>query len=134
MNDTSLLSDDERESLYNDFVDNLDEDSYAPNEEVISSYLAVYNSQNGAIFDSEYKITVSSMFIEQRIQYILQQWIIDNLYISSNTSSMAGVTFLDHVVFPGAVDSSAPRVSDIGFNIDGLYKTDPGFTLNDQDR
>jgi sugar lactone lactonase YvrE len=134
MNGTDTLSDADRELLYSDFVDNWDKDSYAPNEEVITSYLAVYNSQNGAIFDSENQIRVSSMFIEQRIQYTLQQWIIDNLYTTSNTSNMVGVTFSDHVVFPGAVDSSAPRESDASFNIDGFYKTDSGFTLNDQDR
>jgi sugar lactone lactonase YvrE len=134
MNGTISLSNAERETLYSDFVDNWDKNSYAPNEDIITSYLAVYNSQNGAIFDSEVKITLSSMFIEQRIQYTLQQWIIDNLYTTSNTSKMVGVTFSDHVVFPGAVDSSAPRVSDVSFNVDGFYKTDPGFTLNDQDR
>ncbi len=132
MNGTISLSNAEREDLYSDFIDNWDEGSYAPNEDIVTSYLAVYNSQNGAIFDSELKIKVSDMFIEQRIQYTLQQWIIDNLYTTSNTSSMVGVTFSDHVVFPGAVDSSAPRASDVSFNVDGFYKTDPGFTLNDQ--
>ena len=132
MNGTTLLSNTEKEVLYSDFIDNWDKGSYAPNKEIITSYLATYNSQNGAIFDSEYKIKVSDMFIEQRIQYTLQQWIIDNLYTTSNTSNMVGVTFSDHVVFPGAVDSSAPRVSAASFNVDGFYKTDPGFTLNDQ--
>jgi|SaaInl0LU_22_DNA_1037365.scaffolds.fasta_scaffold02131_2 sugar lactone lactonase YvrE len=132
MNGTISLSNAEKEDLYSDFIDNWDEGSYAPNEGIVTSYLAVYNSQNGAIFDSEYKIKVSDMFIEQRIQYTLQQWIIDNLYTTSNTSNMVDVTFSDHVVFPGAVDSNAPRVSDVSFNVDGFYKTDPGFTLNDQ--
>lgn len=132
MNGTTLLSNTEKEVLYNNFVGSWDKGSYAPNKEIITSYLATYNSQNGAIFDSEYKIKVSDMFIEQRIQYTLQQWIIDNLYTTSNTSNMVDVTFSDHVVFPGAVDSNAPRVNDASFNVDGFYKTDPGFTLNDQ--
>jgi len=134
MNGSTTLSDTEKENLYSNFVDNWDENSYIPNEEIITSYLASYNLQHGAIFNAEIKIRVSEMFIEQRIQYTLQQWIVDNLYTTSNTSNMAGVTFLDHTVFPGEVDNNAPRVNDSSFNIDGFYNTDPGFMLNDQDR
>ena len=134
MNGTSLLSDAEKETLYSNFVYNWDEDSYTPNEEIITSYLATYNSLHGAIFDAEIKIRVSEMLVEQRIQYTMQQWMIDNLYSTSNTSNMDGVTFLDHTVFPGEVDNNAPRVSDASFNVDGFYKTNPGFMLNDQDR
>ena len=134
MNGTSLLSDSEKETLYSNFIYNWDENSYTPNEEIITSYLATCASKHGTVFNAETKIRVSDMIIEHRIQYTMQQWMIDNLYTTANASDMAGVTFLDHTVFPGEVDSNAPRVSDSSFNIDGFYKTDPGFVLNDQDR
>jgi sugar lactone lactonase YvrE len=130
MNGTTTLSDAEKDALHTDFVLNWDPSSYASNKAIIASYLETCNSQYGVIFEDQTRIEVSDMPVPQRIQFAIQQWMTDNLYTTTNTSEMSGISFLDHTAFPGAVSSAAPRVNAANFNVDGTYKTDSGFKLS----
>jgi hypothetical protein len=134
MNGTVPLSSSEKEDLYNDFVIHWDDDSYAPNKAIISSYLTACDSKYGVIFSDSVRIKMQEMSLPHRMQFRIQKWMFDHLYSTDNIPEMEGVSFLDHIVFPGAVSSTAPRVSNVSFSIDGTYKTDPGFYLNNQDR
>ncbi len=136
MNGDTTLTEEEENMLTVDFISNWDDDTYQANDSLVLDYLRTYDMQRGTVFDVEdFDVYEPSSFEpEQNIQYIMEQWMADNLYEEDNVLNMEGISFLDHEVFPGPVSASAPRVENLEILLDGDYNTDPGFHLNDQAR
>ncbi len=133
MNGTLSLTENQEDLLYNDFIINWDNNSYAPNEAIVLDYLSTFDNAEGTVFEAEdFVTTVGDLPVKKRIQFIIEQWMLDNLYTSANIANMESISFLDHVLFPGLVDAAAPRSIAASVTVDGDYNTDPGFMLNDQ--
>ncbi len=121
------------DSLHGLFVANWDATSYAPNKEVIHTYMDTYSDFNGALFDQLFKEAPDQFPPLEAIQYQMQQWILDNQYSPEKVGEMEGLVFKDHELFPGVVSQEAPRLASASFTIDANYQTDPGFILNGQE-
>ena len=127
------LSEQQQDELYRQFLHNWD-DNYALHASTILEFLSASEASEGAIFSEPKKINTAMMSYAHRIQYILQQWMLDNLYNRYDMSDMEGVAFIDRKVFPGDVSPGAPRTENATFTIDGNYNNNPAFTLNDDNR
>ncbi len=136
MNGTITLTAAQETDLLTDFILNWDNSSYATNEATILNYINLFAANFDPIFEYAPSASASPGSFEPKklLQYVMQQWMLDNLYTPANVANMAGMVFEDHESFPGPVAASATRVNGANFTIDGTYLTDPGFHLNDQER
>jgi peptidase M60-like protein/type IX secretion system substrate protein/enhancin-like peptidase M60 family len=134
MNGVTNLSEVEVQTLRKNFVDNWDDESYGENEAVIWSYIDAYAENNEPIFSTWDNVENPQDFTPtEAIQFIIEQWILDNRYGPETVSEMEGLVFEDHELFPGKVSSVAPRVEGATFTINGDYQTIEGFLLNGQE-
>lgn len=133
LNGSLVLSDLEKENHYQIITQNWDTEVFAAISPDVYTYIKAYETQRGTVFEFYGElISPRTSAVEKRVQFMLLQWIVDNLYTNSNSSKMEGISFLDHTIFPGAVKTSAPRVMG-KTKIDGSYKTNPGYYLNQQE-
>ncbi len=130
INGTAILSSSQQQTQLTTIVDNWDDNTYAAITADILSYLSIYEQEEGTVYEfyAEY-IDPKEVSAPRALQFMLMQYMIDNLYTNSNVSSMAGISFLDHELMPGIVETTAPRISGTA-TIDGTYNTSPGFYLN----
>ena len=133
MNGTISLTEEKEDSLQGVFVNNWDNASFSAQRNVVLSYISTYAAHFSPIFDKTYQENPEDFPPKEAIQYIIEQWILDNQYGPSTVKEMEGLIFADHEQFPGAVSNAAPRLTGATFTIDGDYQTDPGFMLNSQE-
>jgi len=134
MNGVSMLSDQELEALQGLFVTNWDDATFDIARSTVLTYMETYEQERGFIFNLQFNGEGPDSFDPLKaIQFQMQQWILDNKYSSQFVNDMASISFLEHERFPGAVNSSAVRLEDATFTVDGDYMTDPGFYLNNQE-
>jgi len=97
------------------------------------TFLNTYSNKKGAIFPTEdQKLSVTDFSPATVLAYYLQQWVFDELYTASNLDKVSGLDFPDAAFYPGPVSGNAPRVTK-EITVDGDYKTDPGYQLNNQE-
>lgn len=132
VNGNATLSDAQQQVQLRTIVDNWDDNTYAAISSAILDYMSIYEEEEGAVFEfyTEY-IDPKEVEAPRSLQFMLIQYMIDNLYTDSNVAEMEGISFLDHEIMPGEVSDAAPRITGT-VNIDGDYNTDPGFFLNTQ--
>ncbi|MEM9326910.1 MAG: M60 family peptidase N-terminal accessory domain-containing protein [Bacteroidota bacterium] len=134
MNGQTTWSSTQLDSIQEVFVANWDDLSYDANRSTVHTYMDTYSSTQGFVFTLQFNAEFPEDFDPLKaIQFQIQQWILDNQYSSETVANMAGLMFKEHERFPGSVSTSAERLQGGSFTIDGDYRTDPGFYLNDED-
>ncbi len=133
MNGTNILSENQQKALLTTIVNEWDDDTYLAIIPKVLDYLSTYEQEEGRVFEfyTEY-IDPKEEPIAKALQFMLIQYSLDNMYTATTVTDMAGISFLDHEIFPGSVASSAPRVTG-SVSIDGDYNTNPGYYLNNQE-
>ncbi|MFK7905073.1 MAG: M60 family peptidase N-terminal accessory domain-containing protein, partial [Chitinophagales bacterium] len=133
VNASAPLEESEQKSNLNTIVNNWDDNTYTAISADILNYIATYEQEEGTVFEAygEY-VHPKEVEVPRSLQFMLLQWMTDNLYTSSNAANMEGISFLDHQILPGIVNSAAPRTTGSA-TIDGTYNTNPGYFLNQQD-
>ena len=96
-------------------------------------FLNEYFATDGAIFSTEEQLQIGNFSAPKKLAYYLQQWIFDNLYDELNIAKTKNLPkFPDASIYPGSVADGASRITK-EIIIDGTYKTDPGYFLNNQE-
>lgn len=133
LTDVAPLSSSEQKDYLTVIVDNWDDNTYESISDDVLNYMTTYEEEEGSVF-SYYTEWIDPMEIEspRALQFMLIQYMIDNLYTNDFVSEMEGISVLDHEILPGPIDQSAPRISGT-VTLDGNYNTDPGFYLNQQE-
>lgn len=130
---TSSLNQVQQQAQLAIIVENWDDNTYTSISSDILNYMETYEQEEGTVFEfyGEY-VDPKDVEVPRALQFMLIQYMVDNLYTNVNTVAMSGISFMDHELMPGVVSSSAPRVIAANVAIDGDYNTDPGFYLNQQ--
>jgi hypothetical protein len=95
MNGTVPLISSEKEALYDDFVIHWDDDSYASNKAIISSYLTARDSKYGVIFSDSVLIKMQEMSLPHRMQFRIQKRMFNHLYSTDNIPNTECVYYTD---------------------------------------
>jgi hypothetical protein len=99
----------------------------------VDAYLAAFEANYPPLFESRARVNVSLLSNEERIAITLQQDIHDNEFVEGNIEQMAGTTFEAAEVFPGLVNTNAPRLDNGSIQINASYLRDPGYRLGKSD-
>ncbi len=132
LNVSAPLQEGQQKSHLNTIVANWDDNTYAAISADILNYMTTYEQEEGTVFETyaEY-VNPKEVEVPRSLQFMLIQWMIDNLYTPSNAANMENISFLDHEIMPGPVNPAAPRIT-ASTMIDGTYNTNPGYFLNQQ--
>ncbi len=127
------LTETEQKAEVTHIVNHWDDNTYQALSTEIHDYMDTYANEVGTVHEF-YPEMVSPEQVEapRALQFMLIQYLVDNLYNNDNVTSMSGVSVLDHEVFPGSVDPAAPRITET-VTIDGDYNTNPAILLNQQE-
>lgn len=132
VNESNVLTQTELDDYTNDIISNY-QGSYFDAETEILNYTNTYEAKYEPLFTNRDLQNVYEMSKEAQIIYYLQQYILDDVFVSGNLDLVDGVKFEAAEVFPGAINTNAPRIASETFDINSTFISDQGYQREGRD-